>query len=257
MNTNQLMSRLVSNARRSRPVKDLLPALAIILSCVGCYGSAPQRGPSPVVSCSSDVDCMTGQVCAQVWGLREPVCLTRCNTRISQRCTNGALCMTELSATRREFCMPGAGLPQTFEAEERCRTPAPCVFGESCWFPVRAEVDGMCAPLCADDTECPVGSGCVAGGCRAVCDSRDFESCPDGLICGPYGECQPPEQLADCGWLQPANVPNNCPLGTVCVGSDQEYECASRGLNQSSCGEDEQFFLGTLRCYPRSDLRPL
>ena len=240
MKMNQLMSRLA--------------LLGVLLP--GCYGSAPQRGPSPVVSCTTDAECMRGQLCAQVRGLNEPVCLTRCNTRVSQRCTNGALCMTEFAATVRDFCMPGAGLPQTFEVAERCSTPGPCVFGESCWFPVRAEVDGMCAPLCADDTECPRGSGCVRGGCLQICDSHDLESCPEGLTCDYLGQCQPDEVLADCSRFDRDNVPNNCPIGTACVGVDEDFECVSPDW-EPGCSDGGQFFLPTARCYPRSQLRPI
>jgi hypothetical protein len=256
MNTNQLMSRLVSNAIRSRPVKDLLlPALAIILGPVGCYTSAPPappQGPMAVVSCTSDADCTGGQVCREIQGIYGPACFTTCNSEVSQRCSNGALCLTSYRRYGEDVCMPGAGLPQTFEAAERCRTPRPCVFGESCWFPIRQEVDGMCAPLCADDTECAPGSACYRGGCLRICDERDPFSCPETLLCS-YGECRPEEQVADCGWTQPGNVPANCPLGTTCFGTDADFEC--RALDFSGGLPDLQFFAPTGRFYPRSDLR--
>lgn len=115
----------------------------------------------------------------------------------------------------------------------------------------------MCAPLCADDTECPRGSGCVRGGCLPVCNARDLESCPEGLTCDYLGQCQLDEVLADCSRFDRDNVPNNCPIGTACIGVDEDFECVAPDGLGSGCPDDGQFFLPTARCYPRSDLRPI
>lgn len=260
------MHALLGNMPRAKPGSALrrFYAIAAVFVSSSCYAAQPARRPEPIVPCASDADCMPGQACMQTLGLREPLCLTRCVPNESQRCASGALCEPVTFGLRGEvvafdlesgFCVPGAGLPETADPQAQCRTPAVCRSGESCWYPIQLERDGMCAPLCGDDTECPSGSGCVRGGCLPICDHFDPRSCPAGMICR-LGMCETEANVADCGRLQEGNVPNNCPLGTACEGSDEEYRCVAPTFN-GDCPDDSVFFWWTLRCYPRAELRPV
>jgi hypothetical protein len=250
MNTNQLMSRLGL-------IGVLLP---------GCYGVSEPIPMGPrIVRCASDADCPGDEVCLDTVRWPYAICYERCDPRVSSRCANGALCdFVRVGAEFEILCQPGAGLPDTFPVTEPCISPGECPFGETCWVnPLEPAVRAMCQPICGIDSDCEPGEGCYAGRCLQICDIRVPDSCPEGYGCNYTGECKREEELADCpptnvDGITPPNVPNNCPIGTICLGGDERFECDSRSdQNQlMNCPPDQQRFI-TDRCYPRSDLRPI
>ena len=180
------------------------------------------------------------------------ICVRPCNTAVSQRCGNGALCATD-PTLEMDFCMPGAGYPETVPLRpDTCTSPVSCAFGEACAFEIDA--GGMCEPVCANDSECRPGTACWVGACQGICDVMSPGSCPRGYGCSRDGICRSESALAACPGA------DDCPIGTICTpGNDGRFFCDDRTGPPvfANCPPDQQFYGRTLRCYPRSELRPV
>lgn len=236
-------------------------ALVLWAVCaVGCYASTrADFEPPPVVVCASDADCMADQSCVHLQGTLSPMCLTQCDSRMSQRCESGAVCSFD-GISDRAFCRPGAGLPLTLPSspDGTCQNVVSCPFGESCRLRLALwELDnsGTCEPVCADDGDCAPGDACAFGTCQAVCNTYAPGSCPAGHGCTHDGECKSEMALARC------RDGARCAVGEICyLAGNGESACDDRTdptVTYLNCPVDEQFYFPTERCYPRSALRPI
>jgi len=229
----------------------------------GCYGARPGLEAPSVVPCETDAECRSGQSCLRTANWSFSICWDRCAAD-DNRCDNGALCAApRVGAEFIPLCQYGAGLPGTWPVADPCTNWSDCPFGETCRRDVFGNPPGTCEPVCGTDEDCARGEGCQLGYCHPICDFSAPDSCPGGYGCTYTGECKPEEELADCpprntDGVTPPNVPNNCPVGTLCIGSDEMFGCDDRSNPDAlgNCPPGQQQFANN-RCYPRSELRPV
>jgi hypothetical protein len=224
----------------------------------GCFAttSSPDANRSDALRperriCSDLRDCMPGELCQRFGSSVVRVCTSPCDALSGAACPTGEACLLVNPATGAGACFPGAD-PRNPQAN--CEGTTDCQAGERCRT-VGPGAGGDCiAADCATHSDCTPGFACVAQVCTPVCDARDDWQCPDGTVCY-FGRCHTLDDARDCestGEATSTVVPDNCPLGQVCDGTDETWECVApeeMTLRHGACGE--QALLSWVGCFAR------
>jgi alpha-tubulin suppressor-like RCC1 family protein len=129
--------------------------------------------------CRTARDCATGTVClTDNQGLGACGLLVEDRCALSSECPDPLRCVdgTCLNTCEASGCLPGSRCD--LEASPPACVPvegAPCGAGSPCAEGLVCHADGRCRLVCAADRDCPEGSRCAGGRCRAIARER-----PDG-----------------------------------------------------------------------------
>jgi Cys-rich repeat protein len=185
-------------------------------------GGADARADATPTGCSTNAECLPGDICDRALGECVPG---------SRGCTSTAMCPAGEYCDDRSTCVPGCssnvdcasqgtGLvcnntTRRCEAGGGCTTNTECSMGQTC-------VGGRCrapAQVCQFNFQCSAGQQCIDGRCVAGCSMA--VPCPTGQVCT-NGTCGYPSG-SNCG---------ACAEGQVCSGG----VCTSACTNDMQCG---------------------
>ena len=202
----------------------------------------PFDGPS-MTACIADNDCGWYEVCYQYQ------CRSTCNS--NDDCLSGELC-TEVPGVLEGICVPFAALPTMacegdghcatnqvcyqYQCRSECDDTVDCLAGEYCVQP-SGESEEICIPFdapslmaCAVDDDCAYAQECYQYQCRNECGK--ITDCFAGEFCAEY-VCMPvaPCQLdLDCQMFEDAS----CHNGACCV----PQSCSAIGKECGSGWDD-------------------
>ena len=136
--------------------------------------------PAPVVSCTVDTDCPSGQWCRTLENMTDLVCVP--------------------FASEGDSC-GGFTLPWTFE---RCGSGLQCASVD----PLLVDAPGICRRSCANSSECDMAQYCALdsicrpdGSCVVNADCELSGNVYPRPLCLGRGRCNRNEQGMTCGWL--------------------------------------------------------
>ena len=177
-------------------------------------------------ACEDDLDCPVGNLCEPFSGKCQEPCTADTDCLGDNRCYNSGRCAAGGMSLS---CASDAHCPR-FSQATRCHS--------------EVGFNGLCAPLCASDDQCPAqpeaplacsaggqcrfanefSTGCAtaddcrlglscspAGSCAVLCVA-DTDCASAGYACNAAGACVPGEQVMDAC----EDDSNTCPVGTVC-----------------------------------------
>ena len=228
-------------------MRKLLWMFGVSVWLTGCYTAAsapvdaPADAPPPIPVrrvCTDASQCLPGEGCRLFpYSGPDRVCALPCEESNS-RCPNGQLCYGFAEAA----CYPGA---DPAHAATPCVGFLDCPAGYGCSVVGDATLPGsVCRPAdCDTNADCERGFACGRGHtCNPVCHPLDTWTCPEGSLCM-GGRCRELDAVRDCDvWVMGTPIPDNCPLGTICLGSDDtEFRCETpiEFFNRSSCRADQ------------------
>jgi Cys-rich repeat protein len=200
-------------------------------------GGADARADATPTGCSTNAECLPGDICDRALGECVPG---------SRGCTSTAMCPAGEYCDDRSTCVPGCssnvdcasqgtGLvcnntTRRCEAGGGCTTNAECSMGQTC-------VGGRCrapAQVCQFNFQCSAGQQCIDGRCVAGCSMT--VPCPTGQVCT-NGTCGYPSG-SNCGACAEGQV---CSAGVCTSACTNDMQCGSGFFcDQGACRVDDR-----------------
>ncbi|MGC4118303.1 MAG: hypothetical protein QM765_27870 [Myxococcales bacterium] len=201
-------------------------------NCIGSWLCTAGKCGYQCGGCTSDLDCVTGEVCQEVSCGSPKQCIAGC--RDGAGCPAGTICDQFVNGKCGEpygQCLP----------EPSCQSDSECPKGSVCDFEMAGGGRRTCQTGCRDITSCGDGEECI------------YDACPKCVNCPCHGQCQ---SKATC------KSDAECSTGEICTDDAScTLRCVAGCRTDADCRAD-QYCPPTLPCvgcgcaHPTCEPRP-